>query len=179
VITGPSGVGKSTIVRRVRELCDAGYGVSATTRAPRDGERDKEDYFFIDDDTFKRMVDAGDMLEWAEVFGCFYGTPADQVRDAVGRGEKIILDIDVQGGIQVAEKIPNARFILIVPPDMETLRERLTKRGSETTEQLERRLSQAQRELRIARESGVYKIEIINDDLEDAIRGVVDEINQE
>jgi guanylate kinase len=179
VITGPSGVGKSTIVRRARELCEAEYSVSATTREPRDGERDKEDYFFIDDETFKRMVDDGQMLEWAEVFGCSYGTPAAQVRDAVARGEKIILDVDVQGGIQVADKIPNAKFILIVPPDMETLRERLTHRGSETTEQLERRLGKAQSELSIARESGVYKIEIINDDLDDAIQRVVDEINQE
>ncbi len=179
VITGPSGVGKSSIVKQVRQRCDAGFSVSATTRAPRPGERDKVDYFFVDEDTFKRMVDGDEMLEWAEVFGCCYGTPAAQVREAVERGEKIILDIDVQGGLQVARKIPDARFILIVPPSMEVLKERLSGRGSETPEQMEKRLGQAESELRIARESGVYQNEIINDDLDAAIQRVVVAINQE
>ncbi len=179
VITGPSGVGKSSIVRQVRQRCDVRFSVSATTRDPRPGERDKVDYFFIDDDAFKSMVDDGEMLEWAEVFGQCYGTPAAQVREAVGCGEKIILDIDVQGGLQVAGKIPDARFILIVPPSMEVLRERLAGRASETPEQMEKRLSQAQNELRIARESGVYRTEIINDELEAAIQRVAAAINQE
>jgi len=101
------------------------------------------------------------------------------VFEAVARGERIILDIDVQGGIQVADKAPNARFILIVPPSMEVLRQRLTGRASETPEQVAGRLGKAESELRIARESGVYQTEITNDDLEDAIREVVYEINQE
>jgi len=179
VITGPSGVGKSSIVKQVRQRCDVGFSVSATTRAPRPGERDEIDYFFIDDDEFRRMVDAGEMLEWARVHDRYYGTPAAPVFEAVARGERIILDIDVQGGIQVADKAPNARFILIVPPSMEVLRQRLTGRASETPEQVAGRLGKAESELRIARESGVYQTEITNDDLEDAIREVVYEINQE
>ncbi|MDP6633929.1 MAG: guanylate kinase [Phycisphaerae bacterium] len=179
VITGPSGVGKSSIVSEVRRRTDAEFSVSATTRKPRPGERDEVDYYFIDRDTFGRMVDAGEMLEWAEVFGQCYGTPAAPVLEAVSGGKKVILEIDVQGGVQVARKVPDATFILIAPPNMTELKDRLTGRGSETQQQIDKRLGEAENELRIARESGVYTHEIINDDLETAIQKVVVAINQE
>jgi len=179
VITGPSGVGKSCIVKEVRRQCDVAFSVSATTRSPRAGEKDGEHYFFVDDSTFKQMVDDDEMLEWAEVFGKFYGTPAAPVLKAVSGGQKVMLEIDVQGGIQVARKIPDAMFILIAPPSMEELKARLAGRGSETREQMDKRLGEAESELRLARESGVYTREIINDDLDAAIQRVVVAINQE
>ena len=179
MITGPSGVGKSSIIAEVRRRCDVAFSVSATTRKPRPGEKDEIDYFFIDADAFKSMVDAGEMFEWARVHGQCYGTPVAPVLKAVERGEKIILDIDVQGGLQVAEKAPDARFILIVPPSLEELKARLAGRGSETQQQIDKRFGKAESELRLARESGVYKHEIINDDLDAAIRRVTVAINQE
>jgi guanylate kinase len=179
VITGPSGVGKSSIVSEARRRSDAKFSVSATTRKPRPGEKDTEDYYFIDEKTFKNMVDAGEMLESAEVFGEFYGTPAGPVLQAVDRGERIMLEIDVQGALQVARKLPDAKFILITPPSMDELKSRLTGRGSETQQQIDRRLGQAESELRMARESGIFQHEIINDDLETAIQRVVVAINQE
>ena len=130
VITGPSGVGKSSIVAEVRRRCDAVFSVSATTRSPRPGEQDREDYFFIDRNTFKSMVDAGEMLESAELFGECYGTPARPVFEAVDGGKDIILEIDVPGAMQVARKVPDAMFILIVPPTLDALESRLAERGS-------------------------------------------------
>jgi guanylate kinase len=179
VITGPSGVGKSSIVSEVKRRSGAEFSVSATTRKPRPGELDRKDYFFVDDETFRSMVDDGDMLEWAEVFGECYGTPAGPVRQAVADGKIIILDIDVQGAIQVADKAPDATFILIAPPSMDELKKRLTKRGSETKQQIDKRLGQAESELRLAGECGIYQHEVINDDLDAAIEQVVAAINQE
>jgi guanylate kinase len=179
VITGPSGVGKSSIVSQARRRSGAEFSVSATTRKPRAGERDQEDYYFIDRKTFRSMVDTGDMLEWAEVFGECYGTPAGPVRQAVADGKNIILDIDVQGGMQVARKRPDATFILIAPPSMDELKSRLAGRGSETPEQIDKRLGEAESELRMARESGIYQHEVVNDDLDAAIEQVVAAINQE
>jgi len=179
VITGPSGVGKSSIVSEIRRRCDVEFSVSATTRDPRPGEKDREHYFFIDRDRFKAMVDADEMLEWAEVFGQYYGTPAGPVLEAVNSGRKVILEIDVQGGVQVARKAPEATFILIAPPSAEVLRSRLTGRGSETQQQIDKRLGKAESELRLARECGIYQHEIINDDLDTAIGQVADVINQE
>lgn len=179
VITGPSGVGKSTIVQQVLARTGAAFSVSATTRSPRDGELDKKDYFFIDRNTFQSMVAAGEMLEWAEVFGQMYGTPAGPVLEMIEQGRSVILEIDVQGGLQVHKKVPDATFVLIAPPSMEKLRQRLAGRGSETPEQLETRFSKAQAEIQAARESGIYTIEVINDDLETAIQQVVDIVTQE
>jgi guanylate kinase len=179
VITGPSGVGKSSIVTEVRRRCEVVFSVSATTRKPRPGEKDKENYYFIDEETFKSMVQADEMLESAEVFGQYYGTPAAPVLDAVDRGEVVILEIDVQGAIQVARKVPDATFILIAPPSMDVLKERLTGRKSETQQQIDKRFGEAESELRLARECGIYQHEIINDDLDSAIQRVVVAINQE
>ena len=179
MITGPSGVGKSSIVSEVRRRVGAEFSVSATTRKPRPGEKDTEDYFFIDDEAFRSMVDSGEMLEYAEVFGECYGTPSRPVRQAVADGKSIILDIDVQGAMQVAAKAPEATFILIAPPSMDELKKRLTGRRSETPEQIDRRLGKAESELRLAGECGIYRHTVINDDLDAAIEKVVAAINQE
>lgn len=179
VITGPSGVGKSTIVREALERTAAAYSVSATTRRPRDGERDGRDYHFVDRPTFQAMIEQGRMLEWAEVFGELYGTPAGPVREALASGRAMVLEIDVQGGRQVAEKMPEAEFVLIEAPSEAELAKRLELRGSEDAAAAARRLAEAKAEVSAAKASGVYNHHVVNDDLETAIRQVVRIVNEE
>ena len=179
VITGPSGVGKSTIVREVVDRTGADFSVSATTRAPREGEVDNREYHFIDRSTFENMVGVGEMLEWAEVYGQLYGTPAYPVREAAAAGRNIVLEIDVQGGVQVQQKLPGATYVLIEPPSPEILAERLRARGTENEQSIARRLAKAAAEVKAARDSGIYPHVVVNDDLETAVRQVVRIVNQE
>jgi len=174
VITGPSGVGKSTIVHEVLNRTGAERSISVTTRRKRPGEVDSRDYRFIDQRTFERMVADGELLEWAEIYGDFYGTPAEPVRRALAEGRSIILAIDVQGGIQVRRKMSEAAFVLILPPSRDELTRRLCGRGSEDDEAMRKRLAKANAEIAAARKSGVYNYEVVNDDLEEAIRAVVE-----
>jgi guanylate kinase len=177
VITGPSGVGKSTIVDEVLKRTAAQYSVSVTTRRKRPGEVDGRDYRFVDRPAFERMIADGKLLEWAEVFGDLYGTPAEPVRRGLARGKAVILAIDVQGGIQVHEKMPEAAFVLIVPPTEDELARRLRRRGSEAAEAMAKRLSKANAEIAAARNTGAYDHVVVNDDLEKAIRSVVEIVN--
>ncbi|GAG46949.1 unnamed protein product [marine sediment metagenome] len=173
VISGPSGVGKSTVVREVLERTGAAFSVSMTTRAPRPGEVDGRDYRFVDRAEFEKTVQAGRMLEWAEVFGQCYGTPAGPIEEGIDAGRTVILDIDVQGGLQVAEKMPAATFVLILAPDEATLRDRLSGRGTEDAATVRRRFDKAADEIRAALDSGVYTHKVINDNLERAVDEVV------
>ena len=173
VLSGPSGVGKSTISLEAVRRTGARFSVSATTRPPRTGEVDGREYFFVDRMVFERMVAEGEFLEHAEVFGHLYGTPAPPVQKAIADGQTVLLDIDVQGGLQVARAMPKATFILIVPPSVEELRRRLAGRGSEAPAVLERRLAKAGQEIDTATKSGVYKDVVVNDDLAKAIDEVV------
>lgn len=172
VVSGPSGVGKSTITRRAMKLTGAVYSVSATTRSPRPGEVDGVDYRFVTRNEFEKMIARNELLEWADVFGNLYGTPAAPVKHLTEQGKTVVLEIDVQGGVLVFKKCPHACFILIVPPSEETLRQRLAGRGTEDAESFERRLGKAKEELRIARESGAYKHTVVNDDLDEAVNEV-------
>jgi guanylate kinase len=179
VITGPSGVGKSTIRQEVIRRSGAAYSVSATTRRPRPGEADGRDYRFVDRPTFQRMIDGGELLEWAEVFGELYGTPAAPIRQAEAAGQTVILEIDVQGGLQVYRTRPDATFVLILPPDDATLARRLAGRRTEDAAAAARRLAKANEEIQLALASGVYNHRVVNDDLEAAIAQVLAIVKQE
>lgn len=179
VVTGPSGVGKSTIVTEAVRRTGAVYSVSATTRLPRKDEIEGLHYRFVDRETFLQMIDAGELLEWAEIYGEYYGTRAGPVREAVDAGRSILVEIDIQGGLQVHEAMPEATFILILPPGEDELKRRLCGRGSEDASALAKRLGEAQKEIQAAEASGVYNHTVINDDLESAVDKVVGIIRQE
>ncbi len=147
IISGPAGSGKGTIVSRVRELAPFDFSVSATTRGPRPGEIDGVHYYFMTKADFEAKIEAGEMLEHAEYVGNYYGTPKKAVDDALAAGKNIILDIEVQGALQVKEKMPEAIMIFVIPPDYETLVNRIRGRGTETEEVIQKRMTQARREL--------------------------------
>jgi guanylate kinase len=172
VLSGPSGAGKTTVARAVAERLDLAISVSATTRRPRPGEADGVDYFFLSDEEFSKRVAEGRFVEWAEVFGRRYGTPVEELERAGREGRLLLLEIYVQGGILIKKKFPEALAILLLPPEEQALRTRLAKRGTETPEELERRLAKARDEIRLARESRSYDVEVTNDDLRRAITEV-------
>ena len=148
VLSGPSGVGKSTVVAHMREAHpEVWLSVSATTRAPRPGERDGVQYFFVSDEEFDKLVAAGELLEWAEFAGNRYGTPRQAVLEHLERNEPVLLEIDLQGARLVKESMPEARLVFLSPPSWEELVRRLTGRGTESPEVIERRLEVARREL--------------------------------
>jgi len=163
VITGPSGVGKGTLIK---ELCervpDVELSVSATTRSPRRGERDGVDYHFLPRERFDERVEAGDFLEWAEYSGNRYGTLRSEVEARTERGAPVVLEIEVQGARQVRETMPDAVRIFIEPPDADELRKRLQGRGTDDAETIERRLEVARRELR-AKEEFAHRV--VNDEV--------------
>ena len=180
VISGPSGVGKTTIVHRVKEAFNATFSVSATTRPQSESEEDGVDYFFITDDAFDQMVGKGEFLEFAEVFGCHrYGTPKLPVLQAMQSGEVVLLDIDVQGGIQVFENMPEALRIFIMPPHEEELLTRLRSRGRDDEDAILRRFREAKQEIVKAEGSGAYNTFIINDELELAVAETIAVIKQQ
>jgi guanylate kinase len=169
VFSGPSGVGKTTIVRAVRDRFDAVFSVSATTRPMSDQERDGVDYDFLSEEAFQRMIDADAFLEHARVFGKhFYGTPRANVDRALDEGCLVILDIDVQGAMQVHDRAPDALLIFILPPSEAELLRRLRARGRDDEASIQRRFAEAKREIERARTSNIYDAFIVNDDLERA-----------
>ena len=172
VLSGPSGAGKTTVARAVAERLDLAVSTSATTRRPRPGEADGVDYYFLSDEEFSQRVAANRFVEWAEVFGRRYGTPVEELERAGREGRLLLLEIDVQGGILIKKKFPEALAILLLSPNGAALRSRLAKRGTETPEELERRFAKAREEIRLAREAGCYDVEVTNDDLERAITEV-------
>ena len=166
MIAGPSGVGKGTVVRRLRELRpDLYVSVSVTTRRPRPAERDGVDYVFLDDEGFDRLVRDRELLEWAEIFGHRSGTPAAPIRDARAGGRDAVLEIDVQGARQVRAAEPDAVLILLVPPSLEELERRLRTRATEDEERLSRRLATAEEELA---QRALFDHVVVNDDVEGA-----------
>ena len=170
IISAPSGSGKSTLVAQVRSLVEGlDFSVSYTTRAPRGSETDGREYHFTERDAFERMVANGEFLEWAEVFGNYYGTAASALGHARAAGKDLLLDIDVQGALQVMQKLPEAVSIFIVPPSREVLEIRLRNRSEAehmTSEDvIERRLMQAHAEVKMVWD---YKYALVNDVLDQA-----------
>jgi guanylate kinase len=177
VVSGPSGVGKSTVVNRVLEAREnISISVSLTTRPPRRGEVDGVDYHFVTSEEFLRRRESGDLLEWAEVHGNLYGTRADFVENTIGGGTNVLLEIDVQGGMSVKKKKPESVLIFLLPPSFEALEARLRGRGTDSEEVIERRIRNARWELGFYDK---YDYLVINDDIDRCIGDVLAVIDAE
>lgn len=167
IISGPSGAGKGTIVKELRRaLPTLHISISATTRLPRSGEVDGVDYYFLERAVFNKMIKEGQLLEWAEVYGNFYGTPRHYVQEALERGNDVILEIDIQGALQVKEKLPEAVLIFIAPPSKTELKQRLVGRKSDSREQIEKRLKSMTGEMKLA---SSYDYFVVNDSINRAV----------
>ena len=163
VVSSPSGGGKGTLIDRVlKTVPEVGYSVSYTTRPPRAGEQHGREYFFVSTDAFEQMIREGEFLEWANVYGCLYGTSRTQVARERTAGRDIILEIDVQGAASIRELTNDAVTVFILPPSFELLRDRLVKRGTDSPEDLERRLLGAPGEVQQYKH---FSYVILNDDI--------------
>ncbi|MEQ9552617.1 MAG: guanylate kinase [Coleofasciculus sp. G3-WIS-01] len=167
VITGPSGVGKGTLVRLLLKRHPQLYlSISTTTRQPRPGEVEGQHYYFVSRDTFQEMVTANELLEWAEYAGNYYGTPRQPVEQHIKRGESVLLEIELEGARQIQQTFPTALRIFIVPPNVAELEQRIRRRGQDSEEAIARRLERSQAEIEAADE---FDRQIVNDNLEDAL----------
>ena len=169
VISGPSGTGKGTICKELIKDEKIRLSVSMTTRNPREGEVHGVSYYFATKEEFLQKIDAGGFLEYAEVFGNYYGTPKMEVLELLDKGMDVLLEIDVQGALQIKDVYPEAVLVFILPPSMEELRARLTGRATETQDVVERRLGEAAKEISYVKQ---YDYAVINDDLDEAIDNV-------
>lgn len=172
VLAGPSAVGKSTVVRRlVTDVPNLYFSVSMTTRAPRPGEVDGKDYFFVTADDFQHRIDAGEMLEWADIHGGLQrsGTPAGPVNDALKAGNPVLVEVDLAGARNIKRLMPEAATVFLAPPSWETLVERLTGRGTETEDVIQRRLTTAREELDA---QGEFDTVVVNNDIDQAVAAI-------
>jgi guanylate kinase len=171
VLSGPSGVGKSTVVAGLRAKCpEIWLSVSVTTRSPRPGELDGREYHFVSDEAFDAMVERGELLEWARFAGKKYGTPRAPVAQRVADGVPALLEIDIEGARQVRRKVPDALLVFLSPPSWEELVRRLTGRGTEPPEVIARRLEAARTEIEAGRE---FDITLVNTSVEDVCKQLV------
>lgn len=172
VLAGPSAVGKSTVVHRlVSDVPDLYFSVSMTTRAPRPGEVDGEDYFFVSADDFQRRIDAGEMLEWADIHGGLQrsGTPAGPVQEELDAGRPVLVEVDLAGARNIKRLMPEASTVFLAPPSWEILVQRLSGRGTETEEVIQRRLLTAREELNAQHE---FDDVVVNDDVDTAVAAI-------
>lgn len=170
VISGPAGTGKGTVCKELlKRNKDIVYSVSATTRKPRIGEIDGVNYYFVTEEKFKSMIENDEFLEYAYVHTNYYGTPKKFVFEQIEKGEIVLLEIDVQGAMQIKKKFPEAVFIFLLPPSMEELKNRIVKRGTETEEDIKRRYENAFKELDFVDN---YDYFVINDVVEDAVSDI-------
>lgn len=170
VLTGPSGVGKGTLLRSLlRRHPDLYLSTSMTTRSPRPGEVNGEDYYFVSRTEFERNVANGELLEWAEFAGNYYGTPRTPVAEQIRRGRWVILEIELQGARQIRQTFPEALRIFILPPSLGELEDRIRKRGKDSEDAICRRLGRAREEIDAANE---FDIQIVNDDFDKALERI-------
>jgi len=177
VISGPSGAGKGTICRRLREVMrDLKVSVSATTRKPREGEKEGESYFFIEEEEFVNRINNDEFLEYARVYGNYYGTPKEEVFKQLQNGNDIILEIDIQGALQVKKNCPRGVFIFILPPSLKELQNRIEGRGTDSKDAIIKRMQCAYDELNYAFE---YDYVVLNDQVDEAVEKIQCIINAE
>ena len=172
VLAGPSAVGKSTVVGGLRSAVpDLYFSVSMTTRAPRPGEVDGKDYFFVTPEHFQGRIDRGEMLEWADIHGGLQrsGTPAGPVQEAMEAGRPVLVEVDLAGARNIKRLLPEARTVFLAPPSWDVLVQRLTGRGTETPEVIERRLTTARKELDA---QGEFDTVVVNDDVDAAVTAI-------
>lgn len=170
IISGPSGAGKGTIVKALQSLFPTIHlSISATTRMPRGSEIDGVDYYFLKQEVFNKMIEEDTLLEWAEVYGNFYGTPRHFVQEKLERGNDVILEIDIQGALQVKEKMPEAVLIFIAPPSRTELETRLVGRNSDSKEEIKKRLQCMDGEIKLA---DGYDYIVVNDSINRAIDNI-------
>lgn len=179
VLCGPSGVGKSTISRMLAQKLNVTYIVSATTRVKKPGDEVGKVYDHIDHDKFFRRLDNDEFLEYAHVYGDYYGTPKHPALDYLYEGKDVLLEIDVQGALQIRYQYPEALLIFILPPDGPTLRQRLTDRGRDHVEDIEKRFRAARREIQMAKGSRAFDHMVINDSLDRAVDEITKLIQNE
>lgn len=170
VISGFSGAGKGTIVKSLLEKHDIFLSISCTTRKPREGEIDGKDYYFVTREEFEKMIREGEMIEWAEYAGNYYGTPQKAVNDRLAEGKDVLLEIEVQGGMQVKKLFPEAVLLFVVPPSADELLNRLRTRGTENESQIGLRLEQTVREIEYIKD---YDYIVLNDQLDKAVQTVL------
>ena len=176
IISGPSGVGKGTLVKMfLKAHPEIKLSISATTRKPREGEKEGEHYYFIDKELFLKQIEEGKFVEWTEFSGNYYGTYYKTIKDSLELGNSLILEIEVNGAMQVKEKLKDAVLIFILPPSFEELQKRLILRGTETEDAIKTRLEQVQRELK---QSEGYDKKLINNDLDIALKELEDYIKE-
>ena len=171
IITGPSGVGKGTVVREILEKKkDIWLSISATTRNPRIGEKDGENYYFLTDEIFKDMIDKKEFLEWAQFAGNYYGTPLSTVNEKIEKGFTVLLEIEVEGAKQIKDKFPEAFSIFLLPPSKEELEKRIRNRGTEKEEAISKRLSRASYEIA---SSNKFDFVLINHKVDETVNRVL------
>ena len=166
IVSGPAGSGKGTVVARVREKAPFEFSVSATTRAPRAGEEDGREYFFITKEAFEQKIAENGLIEYARYCENYYGTPRDYVEKQLEAGRDVILEIEIQGALKIRKQFPTALLLFVMPPNVEELKHRLTGRGTETPEVIDRRLARAAEEAEGIEE---YDYIVVNDDLETCV----------
>ena len=176
VISGPSGAGKGTVIKQVlRRKDNVALSVSCTTRAPRPGEQEGVDYYYVSKEKFAQMIEEDGFLEYESFFDNSYGTQEEPVRKQLAQGINVILEIDVKGGMNIKKKVPEAELIFIAPPSMEILRSRLVGRKTETPDQIEKRTKRAFEEMQYQEQ---YDYVVVNDDLQQAVQQVIDIIEK-
>ncbi|MEN6413657.1 MAG: guanylate kinase [Veillonellales bacterium] len=170
ILSGPSGAGKGTVCRELLRSCSKlNYSISATTRQPRTGEVNGVNYWFRSPEQFKNMIKADELLEWAEVYGNFYGTPRRHVSELLVHGEDVVLEIDIQGAMQVKEKFAQGVLVYIIPPSLDELANRIYKRGTDSLESIKKRLNCVNDELSYVNN---YDYVVVNDEVSQAVEKV-------